>query len=168
MRAGFEVVGLPVYDQRGRQTGTVRDMLFDDAGQQVIGMLVERGRVRSRTEVIPFRQVQVIRSDAVIAGTAAAAALDTGMRADGSLQGKIVVSQVGQFLGTIHDVYFDEQTGAVHAYEVAAPSGAGAGPRRMLIPTHNGPSIGDVMVVPHPAFTPADAHPRRHDTGLRG
>jgi uncharacterized protein YrrD len=149
MKAAFDIVGLPVRDEAGRLVGSVRDLLFDDAGRRLIAVVLRRGFLRPREEVLPFEQVRAIRKDRVIAAdqTEERTATPPGGAASDSLEGKHVVSRAGRFLGLVQDVYVDERTGQVQAYEVARRIGKAAR-RPILISVDTAPIIGDVIVVP--------------------
>jgi uncharacterized protein YrrD len=145
MKAGLAVVGLPLVAGDGHRVGTVRDLVLDDGGRQVLGVMLERGWLRRRRQFVALDQVQAIRRDRVVARADEPAG--SPPRANGSLTGKLAVSRSGRYLGIVGDVYFDERTGKVSAYEIVQaerPSGAA---RRRIVPAEACPAIADVLVV---------------------
>jgi uncharacterized protein YrrD len=145
MKAGLDVVGLPLVDGNGQQVGRVRDLVLDDRGRQVLGVMLERGWLRRRRQFIALHDVQAIRRDRVVATPDPYAAPPE--RADGSLTGKVAVSRVGRYVGVVGDVYFDERTGEVTAYEIIPPERQSGQRRRKIVPVEACPAIADVMVV---------------------
>ena len=148
MTAGFGVIGLPVRDPAGHDLGTVRDLLFDDGGRRLIAVVTERGRLRRTRQFVPFEQIWEIHKDRVIVdddparrcSERPAAVADT-------LEGKAVVSRSGRYVGIVDDIYFDETTGDVRAYQVRPPSRRGRRDRSLLL-VDAPPAVGDVIVVP--------------------
>jgi uncharacterized protein YrrD len=158
MRAGLDIVGLTVRDESGRRTGTVSDVVFDDASRHVIGVTVRRGRFRRQHEFIAIQYVRSIGRESLVADTGRACPASDGR--ENALQGKLVVSRTGQSLGRIKDVYIDETTGEVKAYQIASDAPAGTDRQGLLILADSRPIIGDVMVVTDPRVTGrADDYP---------
>jgi uncharacterized protein YrrD len=148
MRAGLDIVGLTVCDESGRRTGTVSDVLLDDGSRRVIGVVVRRGRLRPQHEFVGFQQIRSIRPDRLIAGAGRACSeCEDGRNA---LQGKPVVSRTGRHLGWVDDVYIDETTGDVMAYQIASKQRRAPNRPRLLILSASRPMIADVMVVADP------------------
>jgi hypothetical protein len=97
-KAGLDVVGLPLVTGDGHQVGTVRDLVLDDGGRQVLGVMLERGWLRRRRQFVALDQVHAIRRDRVVAhGDRPEAAPPP--HANGSLTGKLAVSRTGAALG---------------------------------------------------------------------
>jgi uncharacterized protein YrrD len=164
MRAGLDIVGLTVRDESGRRKGTVRDVLFDNSGRRVIGIIIRRGCFHRQHEFVGFEYIRSFGHDSLIAGTGRTCSEFEGR--ENALQGKLVVSRRGQCLGTVADVCIDEATGDVKAYRIA--SGARTGPHRQLfILADSRPMIGDVMVVADPwAAGRANVYPRLADSAF--
>jgi uncharacterized protein YrrD len=164
MRAGLDIVGLTARDESGRRKGTVRDVLFDNSSHRVIGIMIRRGCFRGHHEFVAFQYIRSIGRDRLIAGTGRRCSEFEGR--ENALQGKLVVFRSGQCLGRVADVYIDEATGDVKAYQIA--SGARRGPhRQVFILADSRPMIGDVMVVTDPwAAGRANAYPRLPDSAF--
>jgi uncharacterized protein YrrD len=146
MKAGLDVVGLPLVDGEGHRVGTVRDLVLDDGGRQVLGVMLERGWLRRRRQFVALDQVQSIRRDRVAAQRDDPEAAPPP-RANGSLTGTLAVSRAGRYLGVVGDVYFDERTGEVGAYEIVQPERPSGAARKRIVPTEACPAIADVLVV---------------------
>src|SRR5688572_7918526 len=159
MRAGFDIVGLTVRDESGRRHGTVGDVLFDDSSRRVLGIIVRRGRFRRQPEFVAFQYIRSIGGEVLIAGAGRVCSEFEDRR--NALQGKLVVSRRGQCLGTVADVYIDETTGEVKAYQIASEAQGEPDRRRLWILADSRPMIGDVMVVADPwAAGRVDEYPR--------
>jgi uncharacterized protein YrrD len=166
MKAGIELLGQNVVDvTSGRSLGSVADLLFDDDGSRVTGLVIERRWLPRRT-VVPFEEIYMFRHDGIVA----AARRQRRQRATsdsanaGALEGKPIVSATGRLVGTVRDVYFDEATGRVVAYEVSNCAPRRICRRRSLVYLHREPIVGDVIILARGA-----AHVRNDDrlTGER-
>ena len=64
-----DVIGRPVVSaDSGRKLGTVGDLLIDDAGTAVVGLVVRHGRLRGE-DVLPADAVHSLGPDAVVSRT---------------------------------------------------------------------------------------------------
>jgi uncharacterized protein YrrD len=146
MKAGFDVVGLPVVAACGRQIGSVRDLVLDDYGRQVLGLSFQGSLRRKQLFFLSLRDVQAILHDRVVLGTDTP---PTGPppHADGSLAGKAAISTRGCYLGTVGDIYFDERTGAISAFEVVRGDEARRRHLSRIIPAKAHVATADVMVI---------------------
>ena len=61
-----DVIGRPVVSaDSGKKLGTVGDLLLDDAGSEVVGLVVRHGRLRGE-DVLPATAVHSLGPDAVV------------------------------------------------------------------------------------------------------
>jgi uncharacterized protein YrrD len=148
MKAGFDVVGLPVVAACGRQIGSVRDLVLDDDGRHVLGISFQRSRRRKRLRFLSLQDVQAILHDRVVIATDTP---PTGAppHADGSLAGKAAITTRGRYLGTIGDIYFDERTGAISAFEIVPSEDTRGRHLSRIIPARARVATADVMVIDH-------------------
>ena len=64
-----DVIGKPVIaGDSGKKLGTAKDLLLDDSGQAVIGLIVAHG-VLGREDVLPAPAVQSFGADAIVSRT---------------------------------------------------------------------------------------------------
>ena len=152
---GQKVIAAP----GGRTVGRIIDVLFDDAGRRVTGVVVGALRRRTRVLVVPFQQVHAVTLDSVVVDLTAArrgACVDPPQNATGgTLEGKPVINGAGQVLGTLRDVLFDEHTGCVVGYELDTWAPRQICRRRALVYLAAPPVVGDVILVsaaPQPAL----------------
>jgi uncharacterized protein YrrD len=159
MKAGADVLGMPIKANDGRRIGTVTDLVFDDQCSRVLGLVMRCGYVFRTRQVVSFSEVQDISPSAVLVADAnprrpnpdEVASLGADRR---SMQGKAVVTrQGGRYLGSVRDVLFDETNGRVLALEVAYPSTSAIGGRRTAIPAHLTYVIPDGVVVSDAALS---------------
>ena len=65
-KRAMDVIGRPVVSANsGRKLGTVGDLLLDDAGVEVVGLVVRHGRLRGE-DVLPAAEVHSLGPDAVV------------------------------------------------------------------------------------------------------
>ena len=61
-----DVIGKPVVSaDSGRKLGTVGDLLLDEHGRELLGLVVRHGALRSE-DVLPVEAVQSLGTDAVV------------------------------------------------------------------------------------------------------
>lgn len=66
MTRATDVIGKPVVSaDTGRKLGTVGDLLLDDSGRALVGLVVRHGALR-REDVLSADQVQSLGADAVV------------------------------------------------------------------------------------------------------
>ncbi len=119
------MVGLPALGQAdGRPAGRVADLLFNLAGERVIGLLLQGG-TWWRRRLIPFEEVAAIGGAAVmlhnpvvLAGSGAR--VRRLRRRHTGVLGLRVLSAEGRDVGVVDDVCFSEADGRVEGYLVSA------------------------------------------------
>jgi uncharacterized protein YrrD len=122
-----EIVGRKVIARDGgKEIGTIADVFVDPSGKQVIGFAVSTGFLAGG-KVAPWAAVQAIGPDSVVLDAATSVVkadevpeiknvLDKKL----SVRGLRLQSTQGKELGKIEDFRFDEQSGAVEGFELAA------------------------------------------------
>jgi len=118
MRRRGEVAGLPVVVvDSGRAVGRVKDVVFDLGQGRLSGFIVVS---RGSRAFLPFEQVHSLGASAVTIGAEAVLVPSFPAPVGASPVGKSVLTREGQLLGTIDDVLFDPESGAVWGYQVTA------------------------------------------------
>jgi uncharacterized protein YrrD len=121
-----EVMGRSVtVREGGQEAGKVKDLIVDQAGQQVLGFLIAEGLLKS-TKVAAWASLRAIGPDSVVLSTrdsivkaSAAAEIKAALDVDTSIRGLRLQTTEGKDLGKVEDFYFNEVTGAVEGYEVS-------------------------------------------------
>lgn len=146
MKAGLQLVGMPMMNPAGEELGRVVDLLFDDDCRHVIGVTLARRRLRAREQFVAFDDLHTFADDAVIASPRRTP-FGRSRRAPArnqAVQGKAVVSERGRYLGTVADVLFDERSGRIEAYAVASTRGE----RQVAVISADAvPVVSDVVLV---------------------
>ena len=127
MRKGKTVMGQDIYSvSDGLRVDSVKDLVLEDGDDGVVALLVSEGGLLSSSRVIPFASVVRFGPSAVMIDTAASVVPATDeprvheiLDRKGTLLGTRVMTEEGEDLGTIADVYFDEGSGRVTGYEVS-------------------------------------------------
>lgn len=157
MRKGSDLIGKPVVSfDSGERFETVRDIIFDDLNNMILGFVVDEGGWFSGARVLPLKRVQTLGTDTVIVPNKQSVILaDTEpafqkiLARDNKLIGTKIVTTDGRDLGTLVDLYFDEKTGAIEGYEASGGLFADAYTGRAFIPAVQTLKIGqDVAFVP--------------------
>jgi len=157
MRKGSDLLGKVVvtYDT-GEKIERVQDLIFDETSNQLLGLLVSEKRLFRRARVIPFVQVQAIGRNAIVVPSRKAVTTARSvpeiraiLKRNNVLKGTRIITVNGRDLGTIIDLYFDDETGAIEGYEVSGGLFADAYSGRSFVPAPHALKIGeDVAFVP--------------------
>jgi len=157
MRKGSELIGKPVVSfDTGEQFEKIQDLIFDQVNNQLIGFVVDEGGWFSGARVLPLNRIQALGPDTVIVpDRKAVIPADTDpiirkiLERNNILKGTKIVTTDGKDLGTLVDLYFDEQTGAIEGYEASGGIFADAVSGRSFVPAPHALKIGeDVAFVP--------------------
>jgi uncharacterized protein YrrD len=127
MRKGKNVVGQSVVSfDEGRKIESVKDLLIGEANDTIVALLVDEGGVMSSSRVVPIGAVQSFGRDAVVIKSAqfvTSASSDPEVKAimnrKEQLLGKRVLTDTGDLMGSISDMYFEERTGRIQGFEVS-------------------------------------------------
>lgn len=126
MARASEVVGRPLaIREGGQQVGKVKDVVVDESGKRVLGLIVAEGLFRS-TKAAVWAGVQTIGPDSVIIDSSASIVkaaeipeIQSVLEKNLKIRGVKVQTTGGKDLGVIDDLVFDESTGAVIGYELS-------------------------------------------------
>jgi uncharacterized protein YrrD len=127
MRKGKNVVGQAVVSfEEGRRIDTVKDLLISESNDGIVALLVDEGGLLSSSRVVSIEAVRSFGRDAVVIGDAKSvipASDDPEVRSiinrKEKLLGKRVVTDTGDLMGSVSDVYFEEGTGRILGFEVS-------------------------------------------------
>jgi uncharacterized protein YrrD len=157
MFRGRDLIGKTIvsYDA-GEKFDMVKDLIFDQKSNQLLGFLVQESGWFRSARVLLFSDVQAIGVDAVITSSQEAIANahklpDVGPILDHNtiLKGTRILTMDGRDLGVIVDLYFDETSGRVEGYEVSGGLFADVYSGRSFVPAMETLKIGrDVAFVP--------------------
>lgn len=156
MQRTSDLIGKPIVSaDRGEKVGTVSDVLLQTDEGRLAGLVVHTGMLRSE-RVLPYEEVKVLGGDAVVANSREAVIDPDGWeqrhvhaRRSSRLNHQKVITRTGRQVGTIADIYVDEASGRVDAYDVATPAFAGLVHRHARLPHSSDLALGeDAVVVP--------------------
>jgi uncharacterized protein YrrD/ElaB/YqjD/DUF883 family membrane-anchored ribosome-binding protein len=153
MRKGSDVIGKVVvtYDT-GKKIERIRDLIFAQERNQLLGFLVEEKGLFRDAKVIPLQEVQAIGLDAIVVNSKDSVveahhipAIAEIVHHNNVLTGTKIMTTAGLNLGEL----FDEHSGLVEGYEVSGGIFADAYSGRSFIPAPETLKIGyDVAFVP--------------------
>lgn len=157
MIKGKEILGRNIVAlSTGEKVDTVRDVVFDHQGNQVLALLTDEGGWFRAAKAVPFDRIRSIGEHAVMIGSPEDVTssrddkrLGDALESKTSLIGMALLTTDGQQLGRIADVYFDEHTGKVVGYEATGGLFADMSSGRSFIPAPSDVQIGaDAAIVP--------------------
>ncbi|HEU4962791.1 MAG TPA: PRC-barrel domain-containing protein [Bacilli bacterium] len=157
MRKARDLIGLPVVElSTGEQVGEVRDVLFAGDGS-FHSLLLEKGGLVSQTKVLPKACIWAIGQDAVtvqrregvIEFKDESGVMRSMIEGEVHYVGKDVLTAGGDLLGTVEDVYLDDNLETIVGYEVSEGFLVDLREGRKVLPTHPEMIVGmDALVVP--------------------
>lgn len=159
MRKGKSIIGTTILSlEDGTKLETVSDLVVDPEGRRVVALVATEGGFMSSSRVIPSEEITSFGKDAVIVrGRASVVSVSSHpqLRAlveqDDKILGKKVFTTNGDEQGSIADIYFEEQTGAVVGYEVSGGVLGDASKGTSYLATDEITTIGEDVVYIHPA-----------------
>ncbi|MDQ0218199.1 photosystem reaction center subunit H [Peribacillus cavernae] len=122
MRTFSLLKGMPVYTRQGETIGQVSDLCISDSGK-VEGIIVHRKSFFKRTMYLSLGEVSSFGSEGIILSGVGPLPENKNNPANhylfnaDSLFGKMLLTEAGEELGLLHDVYFQEEMGTIVAYE---------------------------------------------------
>ncbi|MCM3663892.1 PRC-barrel domain-containing protein [Mesobacillus subterraneus] len=153
MRTFSLLKGLPVYElASGQKLGEVCDMSISSNGS-VVGLLVKKGAFIKKTFQVKVSQVASFGWDGVmVKDKTALQPLETEpeytFEHNQSLAGKKLLSNDGEQLGLLEDVYFMEELGTIVGYELTDGFFSDITNGKRVVKTIGPPAIGkDAIIV---------------------
>ncbi len=142
---------LIAYDS-GKIVARVKELIYDTAANQVLGLLVARPSLMAKGQYIPFSEVQTIGGDVVtIRSEASLLPIDSDSKIERivkhqlDLVGHKVISEAGEVIGKISDLCFSQQ-GQISGYEVSAGALNDAYAGSSFLPAEKISKIGEEVV----------------------
>jgi uncharacterized protein YrrD len=129
MNSASNFVGKLVVTQTGTPIDTIGDVIFDPHTHQVLCFIIEPGGWVGGAKILPWSDDFSITPNALTISSPEQIVLarkipyiQTVMENIQVVVGKKIMGSNGRQLGTLDDVYFDQHTGEIDEYEIAAPS----------------------------------------------
>ncbi len=127
MRKGKSVIGQDIYSvSAGLKVESVKDLVLEDGEDGVVALLVSAGGLLGTSRIVPFGSVVRFGPSAVMIDDANSVIPATGdprvseiIGRRSTLVGTRVVTEAGEDLGRIGDLYFEEASGRITGYEVS-------------------------------------------------
>lgn len=157
MRKGTDILNRSIIAfDTGRRIARVLDLIFDQDTNQLLGFLVDEGGLFHSAKVIPLNQVKAIGPDVIVVPGEDSIVpvkdipqIQTVVEHKLVLKGNRILTTDGRYLGSIVDLYFNEQTGNIEGYETSGGLFADTYSGRSFIPAPQTVKIGEeVTFVP--------------------
>ena len=153
MRTFSLLKGLPIYELKsGTKMGVVCDLNISSNGL-VKGLLVKKGILIKKTFCIDIQKVTSFGFDGVMVEDGHVLELLTEpaeftFENNDSLQGRMMISEEGERLGFLEDVYFKEEVGTIIGYELSDGFFSDIMEGKRVIKADQPPAIGkDAIIV---------------------
>ena len=129
-----------VHQETGQALATVRDLVFSPDGRHLAAIMVDTGGWFHDARVIPWSAVTRVGDVIMVTGDPIVKAKDVpelaeNLRQEIKISGNSIVTQSGERLGKVGDVYVDDN-GAVVGYEVSQGFLSDIGGRKFLAVGH--------------------------------
>ncbi|HEY9853534.1 MAG TPA: PRC-barrel domain-containing protein [Leptolyngbyaceae cyanobacterium] len=157
MRKGTDILNRSIIAfNTGKKIATILDLIFDQETNQLLGFLVDEGGLFHSAKVVPLDRVRAIGPDVIvvsgqdaIVSVKAAPQIQTILEHKLVLKGNRIITTDGRYLGSIVDLYFNDQTGNIEGYETSGGLFADTYSGRAFIPAPQTVKIGkEVTFVP--------------------
>ena len=159
MKKAHSLIGLNLVAKSGGEAlGTVRDLIFDSTSNELLALVLSEkdlfGLVQA--QVVPWREVVKVGDDAIIVQSAASKIkagsdqrLTEVVQRETTLGGTRLMTTDGQEIGTLGDVFIDENTGRITGYEISGGFISDTLHGKRFLPAMENVQIGkDVAFVP--------------------
>ncbi len=121
MRKGKNVIGQAVVGfAEGQRIDTVKDVLISGTNDAIVALLVDEGGLLSSSRVVPIEAVRSFGRDAVVVADVNSVVSASSypevkaiLNRKEQLLGKRVLTDDGNLMGSVSDMYFDEATGRI-------------------------------------------------------
>ncbi|UFJ38983.1 PRC-barrel domain-containing protein [Brevibacillus humidisoli] len=158
MQRGLDVLGLPVVClDSGEQIGIVRDILCDKTWR-TLGIVLEEKSWFQPGTFIPFELIHAVGDDCLtVSSRGAATSMESLADVDvlgvftgkGCLRGKTVLTERGESLGNVEDVYFSSNWEKLVGYELSDGWIADLTEGRKRLPLAYSPVVGkEALIIP--------------------
>lgn len=143
--------------ETGRKLGNVKDIIFDPVAGRLEALTIEsNGFFGPKRWFLLTENIRSIGEDAIMVDTGRALRNSDNARREAdivdlnnTLAGKTVVTENGDILGSVSDVYIDADTGKALRYEVSGGAVSDVGSGRRVFPVPEALVVGpDALVVP--------------------
>jgi uncharacterized protein YrrD len=142
MRKAKELVGKSIVNQAtGENLATVRDLIFDSDARHVAALLVDSGgwfrdaRVVCWDTIANIGDVIMVQGDSPVVTASSAPQLSDELKQDVRISGMTIVSDSGERIGTVGDLFIDDK-GEVVGYEVKQGFMSDLSGRKFLFADH--------------------------------
>jgi uncharacterized protein YrrD len=139
----------------GHRIAPVKDVILDSHQEHVAALVVQEAGLMSGARIVPIDEVRSYGRDAIVI-EGDATVVDAGGRpdievADGpSLAGMRVYTNTGEQVGSIADVYFEEDDGRIVGFEISAGAVGDIADGRRFLPAEQLDHIGEEVVYVRP------------------
>jgi uncharacterized protein YrrD len=156
MRRGSDIIGKPLVSlASGKKFRGIRDVLFDQEENRLLGFLIHEGGWFSDAQFVPLGNVHAIGPDALVIKSADAVVranrvphISSILARNNVLKGTRMMTTDGYYLGTIVDLYYDDD-GRIEGYDVSGGILADIYNGRSFVPAPKTLRIGrDIAFVP--------------------
>lgn len=123
-----KVIGVPVFTIReGKRIKEIQEVIYHPKQNKIAAFIVDNGGWFSGSQVILFEDIVVLGEDAVLVDTAQVlkkasdvqSDIETITKSEKYLTDTQIITEKGEELGKVTDIYFDTKTGVVEEFEVS-------------------------------------------------
>lgn len=149
MRTFSKLIGMPVYCHPGKNIGIISDFCIANDGH-INGMIVHRRALFKKSFFLSLQHVLAFGSEGIIiAGdNFEQKPPENSVRfVHDSVFGRMVLSDIGDALGLLHDVCFLEKLGTIIAYETTDGFFSELTEGKQLVRSEQPPSLGEDAII---------------------
>ncbi|RFU61492.1 PRC-barrel domain-containing protein [Bacillus sp. V59.32b] len=149
MRTFSLLKGMPVYTRHGETIGHVTDICISDSGK-VVGIIVHRKAFFKRAAYLSLGDVASFGSAGIVLSTdelPTKSPAGSHLFNTDALFGKMLLTDSGEELGLLHDVYFLEKMGTIVAYETTDGFFSEITEGKRVVESNRPPELGKDSIV---------------------
>lgn len=143
--------GLPVFNEKGKKQGLVCDLIISESGS-VTGLLISGHSFLKKSCILSLQDVTSFGPDRIsIKSITNALSLNHDkvytLQHQRAIANQKMITNQGEELGILEDVYFNEQLGTIVAYEISNGFFSDITDGKLTVHTHEPPSLGQDAIV---------------------
>lgn len=150
MRSSKEIKGLKIISlAEGRQVSSVKDLILDPEGGRIAFFVIDQPSDYFGARLITFRDIiglgdyaLIISDTCMIQDVAHNQQAIELLQKDCQVLGSEILSEKGCLIGRVEEVFFDEETGRIVAFEIINPEGI-----KRQIKCHNIIAYGKEIII---------------------
>lgn len=149
LKKASSIIGLPIFTIReGRRIKKIEEVIYHPKQNKIVALLVDSGGWFSEPQFILFEDIAILGEDAVFVESTTVVKksgqvqkdIDAIAKSEIYLTNSRILTEKGEELGKVSDIYFNISTGLVEEFEVSTSNGKNMPAKRRI-------KISDIITI---------------------